>query len=99
MPIFETILVDNGSNGHLVGKSLSLADLGLFEVIFTIEEYLGVDVLKSYPQIEFFLAKIKSIESISKYLKGSQKPPTNNRTKKKFFFFIFTLLNLFVYNM
>lgn len=79
LPIFETILVDNGSNGHLVGKSLSLADLGLFEVVFTIEEYLGVDVLKSYPQIEFFLAKIKSIESISKYLKGSQKPPKINQ--------------------
>ena len=75
LPIFESILVENGSNGHLVGNNLTLADLGLFEVIYTIEEYIGTDVFKPYPQIELFLAKIKSFDSITKYLNGPQKPP------------------------
>ena len=42
----------NGSNGHLVGPKVSLADLGLLEVVLTIEELLGEDEFKPYPEIQ-----------------------------------------------
>lgn len=41
----------NGSNGHLVGSRLSLADIGLLEPLLTIEELLGVDELKPFPEV------------------------------------------------
>ena len=50
LPIFEKLLVDNGSNGYLVGSKLSLADLGLLEVILTVEELMGLGPLEAYPQ-------------------------------------------------
>lgn len=55
----------NGSNGHLVGPNVSLADLGLLEVILTIEELIGEDELKPYPEIlvniNFFDVKVNFI--------------------------------------
>lgn len=45
-------LTKNGSNGYLVGSKLSLADLGLFEVIFMIEELMGSEELQPYPKIK-----------------------------------------------
>lgn len=75
LPIYEKIIVKNGGNGHLVGNSLTLADLGLLEVVLTIEDYMGDDPLLPYPQIEKFLQTMKSIDSIKNYLNGPQKPP------------------------
>ena len=37
LPIFERVLAENGSNGHLYGSSLTLADIGLLEVLLVIE--------------------------------------------------------------
>ena len=79
LPIYEKLLEKNGSNGFLVGSSLTLADLGLLEVILTIEDYMGLEPLSPYPQIEKFLLTMKSIESISKYLNGPQVPPKINQ--------------------
>jgi hypothetical protein len=45
-------LKENGSNGFLVGKRLSLADLSLLECILTVEELLGPQELQPYPEIE-----------------------------------------------
>ena len=50
LPIYEKLLIDNGSNGHLVGPDLTLADLGLLEVIATVEDYIGLDSLKNFPE-------------------------------------------------
>nr|UOU03283.1 glutathione S-transferase alpha 1 [Brachionus rubens] len=68
LPIFNFILSRNGSNGHLVGSKLSLADLGLLEVILTIEELMGEEELKPFPEIQNFLKTMKSNELISAYL-------------------------------
>lgn len=48
---FIKTLIQNGSNGNLVGSNISLADIGLLEVLLTIEELLGEDELKPYPEI------------------------------------------------
>jgi hypothetical protein len=79
LPIYEKLLEKNGSNGYLVGNSLTLADLGLLEVVLTIEDYIGLEPLSSYPQLEKFLQTMKSIDSISKYLNGPQVPPKINQ--------------------
>ena len=42
---------ENGSNGFLVGSKLSLADIGLFENILSIDELIGLDYLEPYPEI------------------------------------------------
>ena len=45
-------MVNNGSNGYLVGNKLSLADLALLEDVLLIEEYYGMSELESYPEIK-----------------------------------------------
>ena len=52
MPAFEKALKENGSNGFLVGRKLSLADIGLVEVILTVDELLGNDQLNHYDEIK-----------------------------------------------
>ena len=50
-------LKENGSNGFLVGSKLSMADVGLFEVILTVEELMGIQELNDYPNIQVILFK------------------------------------------
>jgi hypothetical protein len=45
-------LKENGSNGYLVGKRLSLADISLLEGILSVEELLGHQELEPYPEIQ-----------------------------------------------
>ena len=42
---------DNGSNGHLVGSKLTLADIGLLEGLLWVEELLA-DELKPFPELQ-----------------------------------------------
>nr|AYN44493.1 glutathione S-transferase A1 [Brachionus rotundiformis] len=78
LPIYNFILSRNGSNGHLVGSTLSLADLGLLEVVLSIEELLSEDELKPYPEIQNFLKTMKSNEMISKYLNSDLRRRKND---------------------
>ena len=71
---------ENGSNGFLVGEKLTLADLGLLECVLYIEEIIGVDSLKPYPEIEKFSKSMKSIEQISAYINGPQRPKRTDET-------------------
>ena len=41
-------LADNGG-AYLVGSSLTLADLGLFESLINVEDYFGAQHLDDYP--------------------------------------------------
>ena len=50
------MLKQNGSTGYLVGNKLSLADIGLIENILLVEELIGADALKDYPEIQVCLA-------------------------------------------
>nr|AYN44513.1 glutathione S-transferase A1 [Brachionus plicatilis] len=78
LPIYNFLLSRNGSNGYLVGSKVSLADLGLLEVVLTIEELLGEDTLKPYPEVQNFLKTMKSNELISKYLKSELRRRKND---------------------
>jgi hypothetical protein len=50
-------LIENGSNGYLVGSKLTLADIGLLEPLLWIEELLS-DELKDYPEIQVIINDI-----------------------------------------
>nr|QVK45602.1 glutathione S transferase [Brachionus paranguensis] len=78
LPIFNSMLSKNGSNGYLVGSKISLADIGLLEVVLTIEELLGQDELKPYAEVQNFLATMKSNELIRKYLNSELRPRKND---------------------
>ena len=54
LPIYEKVLADNGSNGFLFGSKLTLADIGLLEVLLLIEDYIGADDLRASPNIQVF---------------------------------------------
>ena len=71
-------LANNGSNGHLVGNKLTLADIGLLEVILLVNELLGPQELEPYPSIQKFFTTIKSIPAIGEYLSGPQRPRAND---------------------
>lgn len=51
LPPFEKALKENGSNGFLVGNKLSICDIGLFEVILTVVELLGIETLNEYAEL------------------------------------------------
>ena len=57
LPAFETALKKNGSNGFLVGSKLSICDLGLLEVILTVDELLGMDQLNDYADIKVIIVE------------------------------------------
>nr|AYN44472.1 glutathione S-transferase A1/2-3 [Brachionus calyciflorus] len=78
LPVFNSVLLRNGSNGHLVGSKLSLADIGLLEVILTIEELLGEDELKPYPEVQNFLKVMKSNDAIANYLRSDLRRKKND---------------------
>nr|QUF59391.1 glutathione S-transferase GSTA1/2 [Brachionus angularis] len=78
LTIFNQVLKENGSNGFLVGSSLSLADLGLLEPVLTIAELLGEDELKPYPEIENFLKHMRSNALISNYLNSDLRRKKND---------------------
>jgi hypothetical protein len=44
-------LKENGSNGHLVGNKLTLADIGLLEGLLWVEELIA-DELKPFPELK-----------------------------------------------
>lgn len=46
------ILKDNGSNGYLVGNSLTFADIGLLEALLAIKDYYEPEVFEDFPEIE-----------------------------------------------
>jgi hypothetical protein len=55
LPIYERELKSNGCNGHLVGNGVSLADIGLLEVLLELDDWaddIGANAsLQCYPNI------------------------------------------------
>jgi glutathione S-transferase len=45
----------------LVGNKLSIADIGLLEVLLTIDELLGVESLSEFVELKKFYENMKSI--------------------------------------
>nr|AYN44494.1 glutathione S-transferase A2 [Brachionus rotundiformis] len=78
LPIYNSLLNKNGSTGYLVGSKMSIADIGLLEVVLTIEELLGEKELEPYPEVQNFLKNMKSNDLISNYLKSELRPRKND---------------------
>ncbi|XP_041354738.1 glutathione S-transferase A4-like [Gigantopelta aegis] len=75
--IFEEVLNKNGS-GYLVGKQLTLADVGLLEPVLIALDYFGEEALKEFPSLKKFHSTMLFNERISSYLKGPQRKPKND---------------------
>ena len=54
-------LLGDSSSGFLVGDSLSLADLGLLEVLLAIVDYWNEDKLKEYPNVLVTMTTMSAI--------------------------------------
>ncbi|XP_067675777.1 glutathione S-transferase 3-like [Haliotis asinina] len=76
LPIFDQALKKNGT-GFLVGDSLSLADIGLIEVLLSVTEYFGEETLSDYPSLKAFKSMMVSQERIAAFLNGPQKKAGN----------------------
>jgi hypothetical protein len=57
---------------------LSLADIGLLECMLFLEELIGLDAIKEYPELKKFLVTMKSIKGIANYLVSPQRPRNND---------------------
>jgi len=77
LPVFNKLLADS-SSGFLVGDSLSLADLGLFEVLLAILDYWPEDALREYPHLLTFRDKLKTNERIVDYIENYRKLKTDD---------------------
>ncbi|KAK6169522.1 hypothetical protein SNE40_020562 [Patella caerulea] len=79
LPAFNKVLEETGS-GYLVGKSLTIADLGLIETLLVLVEYLGDQILTGYPQLQSFYKNMTSDEKIASFLLGPHRHPKNDQT-------------------
>jgi len=73
LPIYEKALEKNGS-GFLVGTNLTLADLGLMELLLAIVDFYGDQKLKAYTQITKYMKMISSLEQVKHYIQNVRKP-------------------------
>jgi len=76
LPIFEKIL-SNGDGKFLVGGQLSLADISLLEPLLNMEEKFQ-DELGAFPKLKDYLAHIKNVPGIHKYLNGPNRHCPND---------------------
>ncbi|CAH1228017.1 GSTA4 [Branchiostoma lanceolatum] len=73
LPIYDKILQDSGK-GFLVGGSLSMADVLLFEALLSVHETFP-DLLKDYPKLQEFRDRMAAQPNIAKFLAGGQRKP------------------------
>jgi len=76
MPVYEKI-VSASKSGYLVGDKLSMADVGLLEILLHLPERTpeGFD---GYPQLKEYLDRISALPNIASYLAGPQRKPPNS---------------------
>ncbi|CAL1529085.1 unnamed protein product [Lymnaea stagnalis] len=77
LPIFNKIAANNGT-GHLVGNSLTLADVSLLEPLLVYVEYFGKEILQDFPALLKLWETTTNIPSISGYLNGPLRKPKND---------------------
>ncbi|XP_063403280.1 glutathione S-transferase A4-like [Mytilus trossulus] len=75
-PVYEKIL-KTGNTKYLVGDSMSIADLGLLECLLAVEEFLGMELMDSYPILKEYYQKLKALDRISTFLKGPHRKKRN----------------------
>ncbi|KAL7673609.1 hypothetical protein ACOME3_008462 [Neoechinorhynchus agilis] len=76
LPVYEKVL-EKSKSGYLVGDQLTIADIGLFEVLLWINELCPKEFEK-FPAVHAFYKKIANEERFAKYLKGPQRPRVND---------------------
>nr|WBV74678.1 glutathione S-transferase [Mytilus galloprovincialis] len=76
LPVYEKIL-ETGNTKYLVGDSISIADLGLLECLLAVEEFLGMELMDSYPILKEYYQKLKALDRISTFLKGPHRKMRN----------------------
>jgi glutathione S-transferase len=73
LPIYKQVLEANGT-GYLVGAGLTIADLGLLEILLATVDYCGADRLRSYPSLEKFRAALSAQDKIKHYIEHVRRP-------------------------
>ncbi|XP_035685853.1 glutathione S-transferase alpha-4-like [Branchiostoma floridae] len=73
LPIYDKVLQDNGT-GFLVGGSLSMADVLLFEALLSVDEVFP-ELLKDYPKLQEFRDRVAAQPNMAKFLAGGQRKP------------------------
>ncbi|VDI61727.1 glutathione S-transferase [Mytilus galloprovincialis] len=75
-PVYEKIL-KSCTTTYLVGDSISIADLGLLECLLAVEEFLGMELIDSYPKLKEYYLKLKALDRISTFFKGPHRKKRN----------------------
>jgi len=70
---FESYL-KTGGTGFLVGKTLTYADLAIYNAYFSVSQFLGRDVLVGHPLLQTHSKTISSVPRIAEYL--TKRPPS-----------------------
>jgi len=73
LPVYEKAL-GSSSSGFLVGSGLTLADVGLMEVLLSVVEFYGDQKLSSYPHLKKYVDMVSNLESMKCYIKNVRKP-------------------------
>jgi len=73
LPIFEKIL-EKSSSGFLVGSGLTMADIGLMDVLLSVVDYWGAKKFESYVNIKKYFDMVSNLDAISHYIKNVRKP-------------------------
>jgi len=73
LPIYEQAL-EKSRSSFLVGYNLTLADIGLMEVLLSVVEFYGEDKLNDYAQIKKYIETISKLEHMNHYIKNIRKP-------------------------
>jgi len=73
LPIYEKIL-ENSSSGFLVGSGLTMADIGLMDVLLSVVDYWGAKKFESYVNIKKYFDMVSNLDGISHYIKNVRKP-------------------------
>lgn len=76
-PALEKRLTENGT-GFLVGKSLTMADVGFLEVLLLCVEYGGLNFLDNYSEVKQYYNRLISIPSIANFLNGPLRKRKND---------------------
>lgn len=64
---FNKLLQDGSDSGFLVGSSISLADIFVYNLLCTVVGY-GMDVTKNYPELQRFFQKIGNVPQIKDWV-------------------------------
>lgn len=81
LPAFEKTLTENGT-GYLVGSSLSVADILLFDALTHITDspYPKLaSVMKNYPKCTAFVDMVAGLPGIAEYLASPKRSPVPNK--------------------